>query len=79
MKFIDFLKTPIQDSPGKTEKDFPFFPNFSHFGMKQMEPKKINAVVSHMTWVGRGEYLRDADRPYVFNAEGHSPQKVLRE
>jgi hypothetical protein len=52
MKFIDFLKTPIQDSPGKTEKDFPFFPNFFHFGMKH---------------------------PEIFNAEGHSPQKVLRE
>jgi len=58
MKFIDFLKNPIQDSPGKTEKDFPFFPNFFHFGMKPMEPKKIKDGVAHMSWVGRVEYLR---------------------
>lgn len=62
MKFIDFLKTPIQDSPGKTEKDFPFFPNFFHFGLKQPEPKKIKAVFSHMSWVGRVEYLRKGQR-----------------
>jgi len=67
MKFIDFLKTPIQDSPGKMEKDFPFFPNFFHFGLKQPEPKKIKAVVSHMSRVGRGEYLRDADRRLLRN------------
>jgi len=62
MIFIDFLKTPIQDSPGKTEKDFLFFPIFFHFGTKQLEPKEINDVVSHMNWAGRIEYLRKGQR-----------------
>jgi len=30
------------------EKDFLFLANFFHFGMEQMEPKKIKTVVAHV-------------------------------
>lgn len=57
MKFIDFSKTPAQNSPGKMEEIFPFFPNFFHFGMKRLEPEKIIAAVSHITGARRQELL----------------------
>jgi hypothetical protein len=62
MKFIYFLKTPIQYSPGKTEKDFPFVTNFFHFGLKPMESKKIKNVVSDMIVMRRLESMRKGRR-----------------
>jgi hypothetical protein len=46
------------------EKDFLFLANFFHFGMEQMEPKKIKTVVAHVGWVARVEYSVANPNPF---------------